>query len=109
MIGELITLDCGCRVSDLRLASSHTCGAVYVKASGRIVCPDCDAYYDTAIGHRCPPGLRAQRIAFLEKMRETTKADLLSKFENEDWHGTADAAMDLRDVDSELEGLRYGE
>lgn len=48
------------------------------------------------------------RIVFLERKRVGTKADLLLKFEDEDWHGVADAAMDLRDIDSELIGLRFG-
>jgi hypothetical protein len=49
---------------------------------------------------------RDGRIAFLERKRVATKADLLMKFEDDDWHGTCDAAMDLRDIDSELKGLR---
>ena len=52
------------------------------------------------------PDPRTARISFLERKREATKADLLMKFEDDDWHGTADAAMDLRDIDSELKGLR---
>lgn len=51
---------------------------------------------------------RADRIAFLERKRVGTKADLLLKFEDGDWHGVCDAGMDLRDVDSELIGLRFG-
>jgi len=48
-----------------------------------------------------------QRIAFLERKRDATKADLMLKFEDGDYHGVADAAMDLRDIESELIGLRY--
>ncbi len=54
-----------------------------------------------------PDGRREQRIAFLERKREAHKTDLQLKFEDGDWHGVADAAMDLRDVDCELAGLRY--
>jgi len=48
-----------------------------------------------------------QRISFLERMKETTKADLLMKFDNGDWHGVQDCGSDLRDIDSELVGLRW--
>lgn len=51
---------------------------------------------------------KADRIAFLERKRVGTKADLLLKFEDGDWHGVCDAGMDLRDIDSELIGLRFG-
>jgi hypothetical protein len=36
-------------------------------------------------------------------------ADLLSKAEAEDWHGVADAAMDLRELDAQLEVLNAAE
>lgn len=32
-------------------------------------------------------------------------ADLLSKVDVEDWHGVADAAMDLRELDAQLRVL----
>lgn len=41
----------------------------------------------------------------LEKRRAVVIADLLSKVDAEDWHGTADAAMDLREIDAMLEIL----
>ncbi len=47
-----------------------------------------------------------QRITFLEKKREVVKADLLVKFEDQDWRGCQDCGSDLRDIDSELKGLR---
>jgi hypothetical protein len=50
---------------------------------------------------------RPARIAFLERKKVATKADLLMKFEDDDYHGVADAAMDLRDIVSELAGLRF--
>lgn len=53
------------------------------------------------------PSPKTERIAFLERKREATKADLLMKFEDADFHGVADAAMDLRDIESELKGLRF--
>lgn len=39
---------------------------------------------------------------FLLKRRSAIIADLLLKVEAEDWHGVADAAMDLREVDATL-------
>ncbi len=54
-----------------------------------------------------PVGRKEQRVAFLEKKRAVTIEDLKMKTEGEDWHGCADAAMDLRDIDNELDGLRF--
>lgn len=39
----------------------------------------------------------------LKKRRAITISDLLIKAENEDWHGVADAAMDLREIDAQIE------
>lgn len=41
----------------------------------------------------------------LLRRREVTRQDLLGKFYGEDWHGVADAAMDLREIDAELRGM----
>jgi hypothetical protein len=49
---------------------------------------------------------RQARAAFLDRAKAATKADLLIKFENADWHGVQDCASDLRDIESELDGLR---
>jgi hypothetical protein len=38
----------------------------------------------------------------LHRRRVITISDLLVKAENEDWHGVADAAMDLRELDATL-------
>jgi hypothetical protein len=38
----------------------------------------------------------------LEKRRLIIIADLCSKVEAEDWHGAADACMDLRELDAQL-------
>lgn len=54
----------------------------------------------------CPKRVKERRIDFLEKKFAGVKADLLLKFEDDDFHGVADAAMDLRDIVSELKGLR---
>ena len=54
-----------------------------------------------------PPDPRETRLADLERHRPTLIAYLKMKLEAEDWHGVQDAASDLRDVDSELDGLRY--
>lgn len=43
---------------------------------------------------------------FLEKRKTAIRADLLLKVEAEDWHGVADAAMDLREIDAQLSVLR---
>lgn len=68
----------------------------------------CRQCMEAVASQTCPrPTGRPARIAFLERKREATKADLLVKFEDSDYHGVADAAMDLRDIDSELAGLRY--
>lgn len=45
-------------------------------------------------------------IEQVERRRTITKADLLMKAESEDWHGVADAAMDLREVDALLGMLK---
>lgn len=42
---------------------------------------------------------------FLTKRRAIVIADLVSKVEAEDWHGAADACMDLREIDAKLELL----
>jgi hypothetical protein len=39
------------------------------------------------------------------EQRAHVKSDLLLKFAREDWHGVADAAMDLRDIDAFIAGL----
>lgn len=47
---------------------------------------------------------------FLRKRKAIIVTDLLSKVEAEDWHGVADAAMDLREIDAKLDvlaGARY--
>jgi hypothetical protein len=41
----------------------------------------------------------------LLKRKAITIQDLLIKVENEDWHGVADAAMDLREIDAMLKVL----
>jgi hypothetical protein len=50
---------------------------------------------------------RQARIVFLNRKLAATKADLLVKFEDDDYHGVSDAAMDLRDIVSELAGLEF--
>lgn len=100
---------------------------------GFVTCPDCFSSYPRLSIHACekaadleaaqkrftgagavadftvvtPVGRREQRIAFLERKLAATRADLLLKFEDEDDHGVADAAMDCRDIRNELKGLRY--
>lgn len=45
-------------------------------------------------------------IEELEKQRATLITYLLSKVDVADWHGVADAAMDLREVEAKLSLLR---
>ena len=68
--------------------------------SSRFQCPK------TGEWHEGEPNPRAARIAFLERKLAGTRADLLLKYEDNDYHGVADAAMDCRDIVSELAGLR---
>lgn len=49
--------------------------------------------------------MKALTVDALRKRRATTIADLGSKVEAEDWHGVADAAMDLREIDAAMEGI----
>lgn len=42
----------------------------------------------------------------LKRHRKTMMRYLLMKFEERDWHGVQDAASDLRDIESELKGLK---
>lgn len=44
-------------------------------------------------------------IAELQEQRTTLVAYLFSKWKAADWHGCADAAMDLREIDAKLEVL----
>lgn len=39
-------------------------------------------------------------LDLLIRRKTAIKADLLMKVEVEDWHGVADAAMDLREIDT---------
>lgn len=41
-------------------------------------------------------------VAFLARRREIIIADMKLKTEAEDWHGVADGAMDLREIDATL-------
>lgn len=45
-------------------------------------------------------------LSALTKRRAVIIADLTGKVEAEDWHGVADAAMDLREVDARLAAIR---
>lgn len=46
------------------------------------------------------------RIEHLSIMRVAIRTYLEIKTIEEDWHAVSDAANDLRDIDSELEGLK---
>lgn len=38
----------------------------------------------------------------LEEQKEIMKKDLTMKYQRGDWHGVADAAMDLREIEVEI-------
>ena len=46
--------------------------------------------------------MKAPTVVFLEKRKAAITADLLLKLEAEDYHGVADAAMDLREIVAQL-------
>lgn len=50
---------------------------------------------------------KGMRIEFLRDSRPKLIDYLKMKLDAEDWHGCQDAASDLRDLDSELDGLTY--
>lgn len=43
-----------------------------------------------------------------QRQKHVLLADLQGKVEREDWHGVADAAMDLRDIYEYWRGLQEG-
>ena len=49
---------------------------------------------------------REERIDFLICRAEAVLIDMKFKITEKDWHGVQDAASDLRDIDSEMKGLR---
>lgn len=49
-----------------------------------------------------------RRVAFLRSQRATLIAYLKAKLDAEDWHACADAAMDIREIDSVLKELTHG-
>lgn len=57
--------------------------------------------------YMAPSVRRNDREAELQRQRAVMKGYLRVKLREEDWHGVQDAASDLRDIDSELAGLRY--
>lgn len=46
-----------------------------------------------------------ERIKTLELAKDNLKEYMLIKMNDEDWHGVADAAMDLREIETELRVL----
>jgi hypothetical protein len=50
---------------------------------------------------------RAARITELENWRPLLVKYCQQKLDAEDWHGVQDAASDLRDLDNELDGLKF--
>lgn len=87
----MIRLDCGCGVAGLAEAQGHVCPTW---ATGGI----------SPVDHKSP---REKRISQLETRRPILVSYLQMKVDEGNWHGCQDAASDLRDLDSELAGLRY--
>lgn len=50
---------------------------------------------------------RDARIAELEEWRPLLIKYAQQKLDAEDWHGVQDATSDLRDLDNELDGLKF--
>jgi hypothetical protein len=53
-------------------------------------------------------GGRSKRLPATMARRATMVAYLRMKVDEEDWHGVADAATDLREIEVELRELRKG-
>lgn len=49
----------------------------------------------------------SERVIQLEDSRHKMMSYLQHKVNEQDWHGVADAAMDLRDIESELDGIKF--
>lgn len=56
----------------------------------------------------CPIRVKQRRVDTIRADRAVMIAYLKMKLGAEDWHGVQDAASDLRDIDSEMDGLTCG-
>ena len=56
---------------------------------------------------RAASEIRARVNDLLAQRHTMVHLYLPIKEKNDDWHGVADGAMDLRDIDAELKGLRW--
>lgn len=70
-------------------------------------CPSCMPGPPPSPPYDQEPTTREARIRELEAWRPKLIEYTRHKLDLGDWHGVADGAMDLRDLDSELDGLRY--
>lgn len=84
----------------MKVAKLHTCGSLILPDGS---CVNCGSLK----GKVREMTARQWRIAELEKARQVMIGYGQLKFSQEDWHGVQDAASDLRDIDNELDGLRY--
>lgn len=50
--------------------------------------------------------MKLPTVEFLQKRHTVVVADLSAKVEAEDWHGVADCAMDLREIEAQMTVLR---
>jgi hypothetical protein len=46
--------------------------------------------------------MKLPELSFLRQRRTVIVQDMRFKMDAEDWHGVADAAMDLREIDAQL-------
>jgi len=53
------------------------------------------------------PSAAEDRIKVLAESKRLMVQYLTLKVVEEDWHGAADAAMDLRDIESEIKGIEF--
>lgn len=53
-----------------------------------------------------PRALWQKQLTRLRERRGAMNAYLKLKVDEQDWHGVADAAMDLREIDAEMLGLK---
>lgn len=53
------------------------------------------------------PAAADDRIKALRQSKRLMVEYLALKVSEEDWHGCADAAMDLRDIENEIKGIEF--
>lgn len=69
--------------------------------------PNAAGAYEPYVDDTRPKQDKDFRIIELSRRRKILKDYLQEKVDEEDFHGVQDVASDLRDLDSELKGLRF--